>query len=470
MRFISGEVREQATLFPDKLDDYIGEESEVRFIEVFVESLDLGKLGFERVEPKATGRPAYDPRDLLKLYIYGYLNRIRTSRRLEIETGRNLELMWLMRKLRPDFKTIADFRKDNSKALKKTFREFIMICRKLELFGGDLVAVDGSKFRASNSKKKNFTTAKLKDLVRRTDKRIEEYLKRLDEGDRDDGSNRLSGEELKEKIEKLKQMREQYRENEQKLAESGETQISLTDPDARLMQSAQGKHVSYNVQMAVDSKHKLVAALEVTNEANDEHQLSAITNQAKEALGVEELAALADKGYYECDQIKECSDNGITPYVVKPAAKVIEGVFSKEKFEYNAEKDIYVCPAGEVLTFRTTDKQRQLKIYKTDACGGCGLKSQCTKSKGPREIKRHVHESVMEEMAKRVASRREMLKMRAGLVEHPWGTMKRLLDHGYFLMRGSEKVAAEISLIGLVYNMKRVLNIVGVANLIKALG
>lgn len=469
MGYIIGESREQATMFPETLDDYISEDSEVRFIDAFVEGLDLAKLKFNRAEPKDIGRPAYDPRDLLKLYIYGYLNRVRTSRKLEVEAGRNLELMWLIRKLRPDFKTIADFRKDNPKALKEIFREFMLICRKLELFGGELVGVDGSKFRASNSKKKNFTVAKLKDLIQKADEKIEEYLKQLDEGDTQDEPKRVSAEELNKKIDKLKEILEQYRESEQALEESGESQISVTDPDARLMQSAQGKHVCYNAQMAVDSKHKMIAALEITNEANDQHQLSGIAKEAKEALGVEELEAVADRGYYDSEQVKECSDNGITVYMDKPGVKTIEGVFSKEKFEYNAEKDVYICPAGEDLTYRTMDKQRQLRLYKTDACKNCSLKSQCTNGRGSRVIKRHVYEGLMEEMASRVEADREKMRSRAGLVEHPWGTMKRLLDQGYFLLRGKEKVGAEISLTGLVYNMRRAFSIVGIPKLIEAL-
>jgi transposase len=267
MGYISGESREQITMFPEVVDDYITEDNPVRFIEAFVDGLDVSQLGFGRAEPKELGRPGYDPRDLLKLYIYCYLNRIRSSRRIETEAGRNLELMWLMRKLRPDFKTIADFRRENTKALKKIFQEFSEICRKLELFGGELLAVDGSKFRASNSKKKNFSPAKLKDLIQRTGKRIDEYLKQLDQGDTEDETRQETVEALNKKIDRLKEIREGYKETEQELKKSGEKQISITDPDARLMQSAQGTHVCYNVQMAVDSKHKMIVAMELTNEA-----------------------------------------------------------------------------------------------------------------------------------------------------------------------------------------------------------
>jgi transposase len=470
MAYIKGESREQITMFPEVMDDYISSENPVRFIEAFVEGLDMEGLGFERWEPNEVGRPGYDPRDLLKLYLYGYLNRVRTSRRLEIEAGRNLELMWLMRKLRPDFKTIADFRKENSKAIKKVFREFTTICKKLELFGGELLGVDGSKFRASNSKRRNYSAAKLKSMIRKADQRIEEYLRELDQGDKEEESKAARGEELNKKIERLKKIREEYKETEEKLKESGEKQISLTDPDARLMKSAQGTHVCYNVQMAVDNKHKMIAAMELTNEGNDQHQLSAIAGQAKEELGVEEIEVVADMGYYDCDQVKESTDKGITVYMSKLGVKVIEGVWGKDQFEYNAERDEYVCPAGEELTYRTTDKQKSMRLYKTDSCESCALKKQCTSGEGPRVIKRHIHEGVMEEMALRVTENEEKLRLRAGLAEHQWGTMKRPLDMGYFLLRGKEKVGMEMALMGLIYNMKRAFKVVGVPKLIEALG
>ena len=470
MAYISGESREQMTMFPEVVDDYISEDNPVRFIEAFVDGLDTAELGFRRAKPNELGRPGYDPRDLLKLYIYGYLNRVRTSRRLEMEAGRNLELMWLIRKLRPDFKTISDFRKENLKALKRIFQEFLVICKKLELFGGEMLAVDGSKFRASNSKKRNFTPAKLKYLIQKIDERIDEYLKQLDEGDTEDDSSPVSAEELNKKIEKLKGIREQYKETGQKLDQSGEKQISTTDPDSRLMQSAQGTHVCYNVQMAVDSKHKMIVAMELTNEGNDQHQLSGVAGQAKEELGVEQIEVVTDMGYYDCDQVKKSTDNGITVYMTKPSVKVIKDVYSKDRFQYNADQDVYVCPAGENLRYRTTDKQNSMRLYKTDICGSCALKKHCTSGKGGRVIKRHIHEGVMEEMARRVKGNRDKLRLRGGLVEHPWGTMKRSLDHGYFLMRGKEKVGTEMRLTGLIYNMKRALNIVGVPKLIEALG
>lgn len=470
MTYITGESRKQITMFPEVVDDYITQDNPVRFIEAFVDGLDMGELGFGRAEPKELGRPGYDPRDLLKLYIYCYLNRVRSSRKIEIETGRNLELMWLMRKLRPDFKTIADFRKENTKALKKIFQEFFEICRKLELFGGEVIAVDGSKFRASNSKKKNFSPAKLKYLIQKADKRIDEYLEQLERGDSEDEARQETDEALNKKIEKLREIREKFKESEQKLDKSGEKQLSVTDPDARLMKTEQGTHVCYNVQMAVDSKHKMIVAMELTNEGNDLQQLSSIAGEAKKELGVEEIEVVADMGYYDCNQVKDSGDNAITVYMDKPSGKVIAGIYGKDRFEYNAEKDVYICPAGADLTYRTTDKQNSMKQYKTDKCQSCELKKQCTTGKGPRVIKRHIYEEVMEEMAIRVKGNREKLRLRAGLVEHPWGTMKRTLDQGYFLLRGTEKVGTEMRLNGLIYNMKRAFNIVGIPKLIEALG
>lgn len=469
MAYISGESREQITMFPEVIDDYITQDNPVRFIEAFVDGLDMAEVGFGRAEPHELGRPGYDPRDLLKLYIYCYLNRIRSSRRIEREAGRNLELMWLIRKLRPDFKTIADFRKENTKALKNMFQEFSEICRKLELFGGELIAVDGSKFRASNSKKKNFSPAKLKNLIQKADKRIDEYLKELDRGDTEDEARQETVEALNKKIDKLRKIRADYKETEQKLDKSGEKQLSVTDPDARLMKSEQGTHVCYNVQMAIDSKHKMIVAMKLTNEGNDLQQLSSIAGEAKKELSVEQIEVVTDRGYYDCNQVKECGDNGITVYMDKPAVKAKDGVYSKERFKYNVEKDVYICPAGEDLRYRTTDKQKSMKMYKTDSCESCVLKKECTSGEGPRVIKRHIHEGVMEEMATRVKGSREKLRLRAGLVEHPWGTMKRTLDQGYFLLRGTEKVEVEMRLNGLIYNLKRAISIVGIPKLIEAL-
>ena len=354
MPFISGTDRDEVLLLPESLDDYITAENPVRFIDAFVSSLDLAALGFTRAWPAKTGRPAYDPADLLKLYIYGYLNRVRSSRTLEREAQRNVEVMWLVRKLTPDFKTIADFRKDNLSAIKSVCREFTLLCKKLELFGGDLVAVEGSKFRAVNSRKRNFNQKRLERLIKAIDEKVESYLKELDEKDKEEPAVKtLSAEELQEKIKQLNECRSQYQELESKLAESEEKQISVTDPDSRLMPVGQGTDVCYNVQIAVDSKHKLIVDHEVTNDVTDQNHLAEMAIRAKEALGVEALDVVADMGYFDGSEVKKCTEAGVTTYVAKPytSANQKHGLFTKDEFRYDQARDCYICPAGEELTY-----------------------------------------------------------------------------------------------------------------------
>ena len=315
MGYIEGEDRKQTVLFPEVLDDYISEENPVRFIEVFIEGLDLLGMGFQKAIPKDTGRPPYDPGDLLRLYVYGYLNRTRSSRRLETEAGRNVEVMWLMRKLRPDFKTIADFRKDNAAGIKKVCREFTLWCKRLELFGGELVAIDGSKFGAVNSPKRNFTEKKLRRMIKEIDAKIDQYLKQLDQQDKQEAGQRgVSPEQLKEKIEQYKQRRAQYEQLKTDLEGSAESQISLTDPQSRSMRVGHGVEVSYNVQIMVDHKHKLVVEHEVTNEVTDQGQLSTMAKKAQETLGVQTLEVVADRGYYSGEEVKACEQSGMTVY------------------------------------------------------------------------------------------------------------------------------------------------------------
>lgn len=472
MGYVLGEDRSQVVLFPECLDDYILAENPIRFVDAFVERLDLGELGFQKAEPKDIGRPAYHPGVLLRLYVYGYLNNIRSSRKLERETHRNVELMWLMGKLTPDHKTIADFRKDNLKPIKQVWREFSKLCKQMDLFGGDLVAVDGSKFRASNSRERNFTRQKLDKLISRIDQRIEEYLGQLEEGDQCEAEIKApTAQELKEKIEALKNRKQTHQQRQEKLNKSGETQISLTDPDSRLMKTREGSNVCYNVQMAVDSKHKLIVAFEASNAVNDFEQLASIAKQAKQELGVEKLEAVADMGYYDCGEVKECEDDGITVYMEKPPLNQNNGLFTKDDFSYNAEKDVYVCPAGEELGYRceVKEKGRQIRYYDTAACQNCAIKSRCTTAE-KRRIKRLADEEVVERMAARVRAGPDKLRLRKQLVEHPFGTIKRSMGQGYFLMRGKLKVGTEISLTSMAYNMKRVINIVGVKKMLEALG
>lgn len=470
MGYVLGEDRNQVVLFPECLDDYILPDNPIRFVDAFVDRLDLGELGFQKAEPKDMGRPAYHPGLLLRLYVYGYLNNIRSSRKLERETHRNVELMWLMGKLTPDHKTIADFRKDNLGPIKQVWREFSKLCKQLDLFGGELVAVDGSKFRASNSRERNFTKQKLDKLISRIDQRIEEYLGELEEGDQREGEIKApTAQELKEKIETLKNRKQTHQQRQEKLNKSGETQISLTDPDSRLMKTREGSNVCYNVQMAVDSKHKLIVAFETTNAVNDFEQLTSIAKQAKQELGVEKLEAVADMGYYDCGEVKECEEDGITVYMEKPLQQN-NGLFTKEDFRYNAEKDVYVCPAGEELGYRSEvkEKGRQIKYYDTAGCQKCPIKSRCTNGK-KRRIKRLADEEVIERMAARVRAGPDKVRLRKQLVEHPFGTIKRSMGQGYFLMRGKLKVGTEMGLTLMAYNMKRVINIVGVKKMLEAL-
>lgn len=475
MGYVDGKDRKQAILFPDYLDDYISEDNPVRFVDAFVEAQNLGDLGFSRAEPKDMGRPAYHPGLLLRVYLYGYLNNIRSSRKLEREAKRNIELMWLMEMLTPDYRTIADFRKDNLEAIKKTCREFTKLCKNMGLFGGELVAVDGSKFKADNSRERNYTKQKLEKLIRRADQRIEEYLAELDAADHDEAeieTKPLTVEELKERIEELTKQKEKHKQRQKNLEESGEKQISETDPDSRLMKTREGSAVCYNVQIAVDSKHKLIAAHEVTNEGSDRGQLANIAKQAKETLGVENLEAAADMGYYDCLKVKECEEQGITAYIQKPPlGEMKKGMFTKDDFTYNVEKDVYVCPAGEELgnKGKGIEKGRQMKYYTSVACGSCVMKSHCTEGT-QRRIKRLVDEEVMDRMAARVRAGPDKLRLRKELVEHPFGTIKRAMGQGYFLMRGKPKVGTEMSMTVMAYNMKRVINIAGVRKMIEALG
>ena len=473
MSYIEGESREQRVLFPEVLDDYISEDNLVRFIDAFVDGLEMEELGFDRTAPKETGRPPYDPRDLLKLYIYGYLNRVRTGRTLERECQRNVELMWLMRKLRPDFKTITDFRKDNRKAFRGVFRQFVLLCKGLGLVGGELVAVDGSKFKAVNSGQRNFSQKKLEERLKKIDEKVERYLDEMDRGDEEGKDTEISAAELKQKIEKLKERKGRYEELLKELGASGQSQVSLTDPESRAMALTPRGEVSYNVQTAVDRKHHLIVEQDVTNEGLDNHQLFTMAQKTKQMLGQDELQVVADMGYYNHEELKRCEEAGITTYVSKPlvSKNTARGLFGKEKFVYEADGDCYRCPAKERLDFRfeTQEGDKKFRYYWTQACPGCALKAQCTTDPRFHRIKRWEHEAVLERIEQRVNANTVILKLRKQLVEHPFGTIKFWNDQRHFLMRGLEKVKAEFSLSTLAYDIKRALNIIGVRGLIGAL-
>ena len=472
MTHITGFERSQLLLLPEAIDDYVGPDYPVRFIDAFVDGLGLAKAGFARVAPEKTGRPGYAPGDMLKLYIYGYLNRVRSSRRLEAECHRNIEVIWLLRTLKPDFKTIADFRADNCKAFRAVFRQFVVLCRKLDLFGRELIAVDGTRIKAVNNKDRNFTKGSLAKFIKTVDERLEDYLKRLDESDATEkGTGGSRTKNLAEKIEALKNKRGAYAAHLSALEASGEDQVSLTDPDSRAMAKHTKVAVGYNIQVAVDAKNKMFVEQAVTNQVVDMGLLTQTAEAAREILEVEKIDVVADKGYFKFEDIEACEKAGMTPYVPRPqrGPAVREGFFRKDEFRYDAEKDACICPAGQTLATRYESKLRDLKKFDYSnraACLACPLKSRCTKDY--RKVSRLENEAVLDRMAERLKARPEILNTRREVVEHPFGTIKQWMNQGAFLTRGLEKVRAEFSLTALVYNLRRALNIVGIEGLMKA--
>jgi transposase len=474
MGHIEGASRAQHILFPEVVDDYIAEDNPVRFIDALVDSLDLDALGFRRTRPAATGRPSYDPGDLLKLYIYGYMNRIRSSRRLERETHRNVELLWLLRNRQPDFKTIADFRKDNVTAFKQVFRAFVLLCKEWGLFGQELVAIDGSKFKAVNNRRRNFTKAKLSETLTDIDAKIEHYMRELDKTDGEEANvQQPTAEVLREKVQQLRERKDRYEGLLQEMDHTGQSQVSLTDPDSRAMPKSPKVDVGYHAQVAVDDKHHLGVVQDGTNAVTDVDQLSNIAIQAKEALEVEQLSVVADMGYYHGEEIKACEEAGIDPYVAKPLTSANRklGLFGKEQFTYDPVQDCYRCPAGQTLSFRfaTVELGRPIRYYATTACRACAIKARCPRNKEGRRITRGVHEHILERMQKRVEANPAMMKRRKQIVEHPFGTIKPWHDQGYFLMKGLEKVRAEFSLSTLADNLRRVMTLLGVPQMLQAL-
>ena len=470
-----GLARHQTLLLPERLEDYIAADNPVRFLDAFVASLDLRALGFAHAVVAQTGSPPYDPADLLRLYLYGYLHRVRSSRLLEAECRRNVEVLWLLGKLAPDHKTIADFRKDHRRALPAVARQFTVLCRKLELFGGQLAGIDGTKLAAVNSKDANFNEKKLSELLARADARIAGYLQQLDQADRAEPATPAPDRAaLEAKLAALREKQDWHAELRAQL-DADEKQISTTDADARRMRAGGGGSVvGFNAQTAVDAKHKLIAAADVTNEETDVQQLANVARQAKENLGVKQLEVVADKGYYNNSEVRACVDQHITPYVAKPdtSANRQQGLFGKSQFRYDVTKDVYVCPAGQELThrFNTEEKGRQLRYYRARDCKRCALKKQCTRNRANRTITREQDEGLMEAMAARVAAHPEKMKLRKQLCEHPFGTLKRWFGYTYFLVKGLEGVRCEWSLMTLAYNLKRVLNLVSFEKLMAAVG
>lgn len=472
--FIEGESRTQVTLFPDQLDDYVTEENPARVIDVFIDGLNLSGLGFKS-EPAVTGRPAYYPGTLLKLFIYGYLNRVQSSRRLEREAGRNVELMWLLGRLAPDFKTIADFRKNNTQAITQVCREFVVICRKLNLFADSLIAIDGSKFKAVNNRNRNFTQAKIKLRLKQIDESIARYLGQIATADRAEqlmSSNKI--ERLEEKISRLKKEVNQLNKIQVQLKDAPDHQISLTDPDSRSMAtSGRGTGmVAYNVQTAVDSTHHLIVAHEVANVGHDRTQLVNMATQAKTAMDTAELTVVADRGYFSGEEIKKCEDNAIKTYLPKPqtSGNQAKGLYGKRDFIYKPENDEYVCPAGEraIYRFAREEKGKLIRRYWSSACTGCVMKPKCTTGQY-RRISRWEHEAILDDLDARMERKPDMMKVRRSTVEHPFGTIKSWMGSTHFQMKTMERVSTEMSLHVLAYNLKRVINTLGIGTLIKAM-
>jgi len=474
-RFVEGQDRTQQTLFPASLDDYVDEDNPVRVVDVYVDDLDLAALGFGRLRPAATGRPAYHPATLLKIYLYGYLNRIQSSRRLEREANRNIEVMWLTGRLAPDFKTIADFRKDNGRAIQGACAQFIVLCRELGLFSQAVAAIDGAKFKAVNARKRNFTRGKLKRRIGQVEASIGRYLASLDAADLQEGEiAEAKAERLKEKIAAMREKLEQLRETEAEVLASPNQQISLTDPDARAMAtSMRGSGVvGYNMQAAVDTEHHLIVAHDVTNTVTDRRQLSAMAKKAKAAMGAERIDVLADRGYFSGEEILACEAIGATPYVPKPytSGAKAAGRFGKDDFVYMASRNAYRCPAGETLTYRFTavENGQRLHAYWTTRCGECALKARCTTGDF-RRVRRWEHEAVIDAMLRRLDQAPDCMNVRRATVEHPFGTLKAWMGHTHFLTKGLAKVKTEMSLNVLAYNLKRMIALMGVKPLIAAI-
>jgi transposase len=475
-RFVEGLDRSQTTLFPECLDDWIDEDNPVRVIDALVDSINVGELGFEGVVPEATGRPAYHPAMLLKLYIYGYLNRVQSSRRLEREAGRNVEVMWLIGRLVPDHKTIADFRKDNGRAIREVCTRFVGLCREMGLLAAASVAIDGSKFKAVNNRDKNFTRAKMERRRAQIEASVARYLQQLDTADRQEPSEALATKTtgLREKIAKLGEELQRLQALEARMLATPDRQISLTDPDARSMAtSGRGSGVvGYNVQAAVTIEHHLIVAHDVTNVGTDVSQLAPMAQLTKAALKTDRLEVVADRGYFSSEQILACEEAGVTVTLPKPqtSGNRVKGRFVKQDFRYVASEDVYVCPAGEKLTYHYTNEEdgRVLRRYWTSACQTCAIRDRCTSGK-ERRITRWQHEHILDAVQRRLDAHPERMRQRRETAEHPFGTIKARMGATHFLMKTLPRVAGEMALHVLAYNLTRVMHILGIAPLIAAM-
>jgi transposase len=470
MAHLTGQSRYQTTLFPEILDEVVGRDDPVRVIDAFVDTLDLAELGFSKAVAEELGRPPYAPGDLLKLYIYGYLHRIRASRRLEAETERNIQVMWLLNRLTPAFKTIADFRKDHPAAIVRACRAFIGFCREQSLFGAELLAIDGTKIAAVASRKQVMTPQRIEKMNAAIDRRIADYLASMDEADRTEAGSAGKPVDVAAAIEALKAQKDQLQAQAQDLAARGLKQMVMTEPEARLMRTPRGYAVAYNAQTVVDAEHKLIVAFDLTNEGNDLQQLHPMAKQGKEAVGAGELTVVADSGYSNGEHGVLCEQDKITAIVPRPETVNPEGreYFSRDRFSYDHESDSWRCPAGETLSLFKTSRTQQKKEYTSRACGTCALKAQCTNTTR-RVIVRHFYEDGRQAMHQRAVADPIWMKRRRETAEHPFGTMKWLMAGPRFLVKGLRKAKSELALGVLCYNLKRVTNILGVPALLEAL-
>lgn len=474
--FVEGADRYQAELLPVSLEDYVDDDNQARVIDAFVDELDLAALGFERVQPASTGRPGYSPGCMLKLYLYGYLNQVQSSRRLEREARRNVELMWLTGKLAPDFKTIADFRRDNAEAIGRACSAFVAICRGLGLVSGGVVAVDGSRFKAVNTRDKNFTPGAVRRRMEQAEASIARYLEALDTADRQEGETvDLRTGRIRERLASLRRQVRDLQAVEAQLATAPDRQISRTDPDARAMATT-GRGtgmVGYNVQAAVDATHHLIVAHEVTNQGHDRSQLANMTRQAQAAIGRRDLQVLADRGYFSGEEVRACEQAGAVPYVPKPltSGAKADGRFGKADFAYLPEEDVYRCPAGRKLPRHMTTVENGMTLHRywdLASCRACAIKARCTPSK-ERRISRWEHEAVIEAMQRRLDREPHAMRIRRQTVEHVFGTLKAWMGATHFKTRRLQNVASEMSLQVLAYNLKRAIAVLGVRPLVSAL-
>jgi transposase len=470
MAHVTGQSRYQTTLFPEVLDEVVGRDDPVRVIDAFVAGLELEKLGFSKAVAEEMGRPPYAPGDLLKLYVYGYLHRVRASRRLEAETQRNVQVMWLLNRLTPSFKTIADFRKDHAEAIVKVCRAFIGFCGEQSLFGAELLAIDGTKIAAVASRKQVMTPQRIAKMNGAIDRRIADYLASMDEADRTEAGSVGKPVDVAAAIEALKAQKDQLQAQAQDLAARGLKQEVMTEPEARLMRTPHGHAVAYNAQTVVDAAHKLIVAFDLTNEGNDLQQLHPMAVQGKAAVGASEVTVVADTGYSNGEHGALCEQDKITAIVPRPETVNPKGsqYYSRDRFSYDHESDSWHCPAGETLRLFKTSRTKQKKEYTSRACGTCPLKAQCT-DKARRVIVRHFYEDAREAMHRRAVADPSWMAHRRETVEHPFGTMKWLMAGPRFLVKGLKKAKAELALGVLCYNLKRVTNILGVPALLGAL-